>query len=116
MPVSPRHQQPLNGTPVHATEPNHLRPYTFHGVYLSVHGTHALGNCPFCGREGKFSIEVATGLWRCLVCATGTANGGGNALVFVRLLYERAVETAKMADPFAVSRIAQDRRLLAFLP
>lgn len=68
----------------------HLRPYLFHGLDLAVGGTHATADCPFCGREGKFSVQLDTGLWRCLVCAAGTAAGGGNGLVFARLLYERA--------------------------
>ena len=84
MPVSRR-------TPIdqHTSE-HHLRPYTFHGVDLTTHGSHAVGDCPFCGKEGKLSVDVATGLWRCWVCGAGTENGGGNSLVFVRLVYERA--------------------------
>ncbi len=43
-------------------EHSHLRPYTFHGVDLCVSGTHAIGDCPFCGSEGRFSVEISTGL------------------------------------------------------
>ena len=72
------------------SEPDRLRPYTFHGVDLTQKGSHAIGDCPFCGKEGKFSVDIATGLWRCFVCGGGTNNGGGNGLVFIRLLYERS--------------------------
>ena len=71
-------------------ELDRLRPYTFHGIDLTPKGSHAVGDCPFCGRDGKFAVEIATGLWRCFVCGSGTAAGGGNALVFVRALYERS--------------------------
>lgn len=83
MPVSSYRNQFLH------TAPDHLRPYLFHGVDLATRGSHAVGDCPFCGREGKFSVDVSTGLWRCFVCGSGTDAGGGNGLVFIRLLYER---------------------------
>lgn len=68
------------------------RAYSFHGVQLSrpMNGGHAVGQCPFCSREGKFSVDVQTGLWRCFVCAAGTQRGGGNGLVFTRLIWEQA--------------------------
>lgn len=69
---------------------DHLRAYVFHGVDLSERGSHAVGTCPFCGKDGKFSIEVATGLWRCFVCGSGTDAGGGNLMTFLRLLWERS--------------------------
>ena len=83
-----------NRTPTSA-EPDRLRPYTFHGVHLFPNGAaagHAVGDCPFCGKEGKFSVDTGTGLWRCWVCGAGTAAGGGNGLVFVRLLYKQCME------------------------
>lgn len=91
-----------------------LRPYTFHGVDLHANGSHAVGDCPFCGREGKFSVDIATGLWRCLVCGTGTAAGGGNGLVFVRLIHENAtnaIHGGRLGN-FRAS-VAADRRLLS---
>jgi hypothetical protein len=79
-----------------------------------VRGSHAVGDCPFCGREGKFSVEIATGLWRCWGCGAGTEAGGGNGLVFVRLLYDRAVSAA-LCDRGAshAAAVAADRRLLS---
>ena len=69
VPVSPRSA----ATPEQQTDnkPDRLRPYEFHGVGLTTRGKHAVGDCQFCGKEGKFSVEVDTGLWRCLVCGTG---------------------------------------------
>jgi hypothetical protein len=62
-----------------------LKPYRSHGVQLTAAGTQATGTCPFCGREGKFSAQIDSGLFRCLVC-----NASGNPLGFLRLLWERS--------------------------
>ena len=86
MPVSKAHNPD-------SAELDRLRPYTFHGVNLDPRGSHGVGDCPFCGHVDKFSVDITTGLWRCFVCGTGTTAGGGNTLVFVRLMYERAVAT-----------------------
>ena len=87
-----------------------LRPYVFHGLNLTVRGQHGVGGCPFCGRDGKFSVYVETGLWRCFVCAAGTERGGGNALVFLRLLHAQAVAGT---PPAWYADVARDRRLLS---
>lgn len=100
---------PVSRQNVTAT-PERLRPYLFHGVDLEVRGSHAVADCPFCGREGKFSVEVETGLWRCFSCGSGTVNGGGNGLVFTRMLYERAFELDKSSVTFR-AEVAKDRTL-----
>lgn len=86
----------------------HLRAYLHHGVDLSERGSQAVGDCPFCGGAGKFTVQIDTGLWRCWVCGGGTPNGGGNPLMFIRLLHECSVEStsADFADA-----CARDRRL-----
>lgn len=84
---SPSPGTPLNTghmpTSVRFTTDHHLRPYLFHGLGLTARGGQAYTDCPFCGREQKFSIQLSTGLYRCLVCGVN-----GNPLVFVRILYE----------------------------
>jgi hypothetical protein len=97
-------------------ELDNLRPYMFHGINLKVGNTHGVGDCPFCGREGKFSVKRDTGLWRCFVCGIGTENGGGNALVFLRLFYEKCLEITARMFPESYTEIAQDRRLLSSAP
>lgn len=89
--------------------PQHLRPFIFHGVDLtwSDGEKQAKGDCPFCGKEGKFSVETATGLWRCWVCGTGNEKGGGNALLFIRKLYDEC-----NADEVPLKHLADERRLL----
>jgi ribosomal protein L37AE/L43A len=86
---------------------DYLRPYTFHGVQISIKNKHGVGDCPFCGKE-KFSVSVDNGLWRCLVCGAGNGNGGGNALTFIRLIHEFSMRSTRN-DPAA---IASDRKLL----
>jgi ribosomal protein L37AE/L43A len=110
MPQSPRtrSEQLSSGQPYTPTTDAQriewfLRPYRHHGVDLSIKGSHAVADCPFCGREGKWSVEVATGLWRCFVCAEGTDKGGGNAMVFLRLIHDIAVKSTDDAFREAVS-------------
>lgn len=71
--------------------PPMLKPYVFHGLDLIIgSGGQALGTCPFCSRDGKFSVSVDTGLWRCFVCGGGTDSGGGNSYTFLKLLWENS--------------------------
>ncbi len=107
MPVSSR------GSVMLSSEPDYLRPYAFHGVNLEIRGPQAIGDCPFCGREAKFTAHVDTGLWRCLVCASGTPAGGGNGLVFTRLIYETALAYSGRTS---AATVATDRGYLSSAP
>lgn len=109
MPVSKRHSVPAQPT----DEPDYVRPYLFHGVRLTAKGSHGVGDCPFCGRHEKFCVAVDSGLWRCLVCGSGTQAGGGNALVFIRLLHERSLLVARASSARMLRGIADDRKLLS---
>lgn len=75
---------------------DHLAPYRFWGVNLDVRGAQAIGDCPFCTREDKFSVQISTGLWRCFVCGEGSDKGGGNIYTFIRKLWESA---PRVEDP-----------------
>lgn len=74
--------------------PESLKPFSFHGLDLTWRdgGTHATADCPFCSREGKFSIKIESGEWRCFGCNEGDEKGnavkGGNAVIFIRKLWE----------------------------
>lgn len=100
-------------SPEQETPPG-LRPYIFHGLdpQCNSYDNEAVCECPFCGRENKFSINKLTGQWRCFVCNTGDAKKGktytgGNAYVFLRKYYE----LCKEAPPADYSELASDRRL-----
>jgi len=90
-----------------------LRPYEFHGLTFKRKGDHGIGDCPFCGKEGKFSVSVKTGQWRCYVCAEGTVKGGGNAYTFLRALWResrrRPVGSGLVTDRKLLSEESLDR-------
>jgi hypothetical protein len=91
--------------------PKTIQPYDFHGVLLnpSRDEDQWVGDCPFCGREGKFSVDAKEGLWRCWVCQEGTDKGGGNIYTFLRRLHGLAYE---QTQPAAYLDLARNRRLL----
>jgi ribosomal protein L37AE/L43A len=76
--------------------PDTLKPYIHFGVDLQWKNSDkdATADCPFCNRTNKFAVKIETGLWRCLVCNEGSSNGkaikGGNAVVFIRTLWEKS--------------------------
>lgn len=100
--------------------PEKLRPFVSLGVVLHLRGAggeQVPGDCPFCGRERKFSINRETGQWRCYVCNNGEEDGpgakkghrGGNVYTFFRLLHAGS-------RPLAGSRreeLVRDRGLLS---
>ena len=95
--------------------PKSLRPYVFHGLNLQWEDgkEQATGDCPWCGREGKFSINVEDGLWRCFVCNEGVDTGkdaaGGGCYVFLRMLHEYGRDNKCLQA--AIGPLAEDRRL-----
>lgn len=98
--------QPSNVPPL-------LKPYLQHGVHLDWgEGSQAKGDCPWCGNDkGKFSVSVDSGLWHCWVCKTGSDKGGGNALTFVKLLWERSLAATRTRD---LEELAKARGLLDY--
>jgi hypothetical protein len=84
-----------------------LKVYRFHGVYLAERGEEAVGTCPFCLSEGKFSVRVSTGQWRCLKCNEGEegdkVNRGGNVATFLRRLHA-LFDKATSEYPLATER------------
>jgi len=98
-------------TPVKTEDktPKMLKPYVFHGVdFSSDDGAEAIGTCPFCGRDGKFYVQVETGVWQCKVCQTGNKKGGGNSITFVRELHAMS----KCLGPDAL-KLSAARKLLS---
>ena len=93
--------------------PDGLRPYIFHGCDLSWKegDKQAAGRCPFCSKEDKFSVEVATSVARCWVCGTGNQKGGMNALTFIRTLHEQSLAETTEAD---WRELAEHRKLMAW--
>lgn len=95
---------------INKNAPEKLRPYLFHGLSLDWQDSNheAVGDCPWCGREGKFNVNVRNGMWRCFVCGEGTERGGGNIYVFIRRLWEMSDAATK-----DYAGLAANRRLLS---
>lgn len=100
---------PAKPTVTEDKTPKHLRPFVFHGVdFTSDDGAEAIGTCPFCTREGKFYVQVETGVWQCKVCQTGSKKGGGNAITFLRELHAMSAKSGSLNGT-----LAQARKLLS---
>lgn len=86
------------------TTPVNLKPYQFHGVDLDDEGTKdATGDCPFCGKEGHFNVNVKSGLFRCLVC-----DESGNPATFIQKLWDVSREATPKKG---LEKLARDRDL-----
>ena len=98
--------------------PETLKTYAVHGIDLNYRKgvPEAVGNCPFCGRDNKFSVKVETGQWRCLVCGEGPEKDksvrGGNAVVFLRTLYRLSKE-AMVSQEADLLKLANSRGFLS---
>lgn len=88
------------------TVPDAILAYQQHGVSLDVkpNASQATGDCPFCGREGKFMANVENGLWDCKRCQEK-----GNLTDFLRILQSRSLEETTEAD---YEELRKDRGLL----
>lgn len=86
--------------------PEGLRPYLFHGVDLTwgKSDKNAVGECPWCGTEGKFSVLLETGVARCWSCGVGSDKGGMNALLFIRSLQADSFESTNDYEQLATNR------------
>lgn len=93
----------VNNGDMDNSNPDKLRAFIFHGIDLSVKGTQGIGDCPFCLKEGKFSVDGDTSKWKCWVCGMQ-----GNAIGFMRTLY---AESVKATTPAFLEEVAHDRRL-----
>jgi len=61
--------------------PEQIKPYVFHGMKVECNGNEAVGDCPFCGGEGKFNINIETSKFRCWA---GSCGESGNSATFLR--------------------------------
>jgi hypothetical protein len=90
--------------------PERLRPYIFHGLDLSWgSGKEAKGDCLFCGKTGKFSVDIQTGKWKCWNCVNYAEAGSGNTVVFLRRLWDKS---NKETSASVYDKLAEDRGLL----
>ena len=88
--------------------PKVLRPYISLGINPEWEegNDEAVAQCPWCDREGKFSINLEKETWRCFVCQTGSKKFGGNIYTLLRLLREMGLNstTEEQYEEFALER------------
>lgn len=94
--------------------PEGLRPYLNLGVDLQWRegDKEAKGECPFCGGEEKFSVDIEKGVYRCFVCAEGSKNGGGNARIFIRRYHSLCFDQTSDYRELSNSRKIKDTTLI----
>lgn len=90
-------KKPSSGVGSEPSWPEPVRPYIFHGVNLEMpkSGREALGDCPFCGKEGKFSVNTETSKFQCW---GGSCQVTGNSTVFLRMFWEHCREATTTRD------------------
>lgn len=59
-------------------------------------------DCPFCGKEDHFSLNVPTGLWQCWKCGAK-----GNLFGFLKQYYENALSYTNERDIFELAKHRQ---------
>ena len=106
---------PLTSVPRHRSthkvrtsdSPKFLKPFVFHGVEVEARDNmaQANGDCPLCGKNGKFYVEVDTGMWDCKSCGRK-----GNIYTFLRELHEMSVKSTTTTD---FSPLVNSRKLLS---
>lgn len=91
MPKIPNQSNESQGEEV----PETLKPYKFHGLTISHRkgAKDATSDCPFCGRENKFNINVENSKFGCVVCGES-----GNQYTFIRKLHEVSLKNTKPED------------------
>jgi ribosomal protein L37AE/L43A len=91
--------------------PPNLKPYLFYGVDLQWRkgDKEAVAECPFCGKENKFSVDINKGLYQCWACRKGTDKGGGNTRVFIQNLHEVSYAETKTVQ---YQELCHERTLL----
>jgi ribosomal protein L37AE/L43A len=96
------------------TIPEKLQPYLSHKLVLNwgVNDKEAKGDCPWCGREDKFSIDIKKGIWKCLVCSVGSSKGGGNIYTFLNKLLQLSEDRTTTQD---YKQLATERGIPEYL-
>lgn len=76
------------------------RPYGYYGVDLYGRSSRQVhGDCPFCGKEGRFYVNIEDGRWDCKKCSLS-----GNLTTFIRHLWERSTALNSDLTPLAKER------------
>ena len=85
--------------------PKKLQPYLFYGIDLAEGGKEAIGECPFCGKEEKFSVDIETGQYKCWSSCVKP----GNTSSFLQRLHKLGQKITKEGH---YEDLAEERGLL----
>ena len=77
-----------------------VRPYVHHGMVLTQKNDEAVGDCPFCGRDNKFTVNAA----KAIGAGVGFGLAAGLAGIGQGLVGSRAAEGAAR-NPGAASTV-----------
>lgn len=94
--------------PKSTNTPDAIRPYTFHGVELELprSGKEALGQCPFCDKNQKFSVNIETSMFQCWGGGCGVQ---GNSTTFLKLYWDLCKQETTITD---YQQLAEDSGFL----
>lgn len=89
--------------------PKALKGFSVHGVdFIGESGEdQAVGSCPFCGKEGRFYVNINSRLWD---CKGGSCGRSGNFNTFLKEVADRNRKRLQQSGG-AKRRLAQDRDL-----
>jgi hypothetical protein len=85
--------------------PKLIRPFVSLSLDLTDKGDQWWGDCPFCGKEGKWTVSAETSQWECKSCGEN-----GNSSTFLVKFHAQSLEATATSDyeEFAVERTLLD--------
>lgn len=89
--------------------PASLKPFLYHGIRLAWRNgdKQASGDCPFCGKDNKFSVNLETSKWKCWSC---NENDGGNSTSFLQTIHRHSLAMTTDDD---YSELSKNRHISA---
>ncbi len=87
--------------------PAKIKPFTFQGVDLAWNKSskEAVGECPFCNKEGHFHANIETGQWDCKRCGES-----GNVASFLLKFWKESIRQTTEDD---YAELSEDRGIPA---
>lgn len=94
--------------------PDYVNFYSRFGVDLRLGSSESqgIGDCPVCGKEGKFHVNVSTGQFSCKSCNFGGAKGGGNVYTFIEHIHKVCKTPATEGEALRKNRKLLDVKTL----
>lgn len=86
-------------------ESDWLRSFRWLGIQFKLHDTQGQGDCPFCGKEGKFWVAYEHGKWDCKSCGIT-----GNPVDFMRHFHAACFDDTPIS---ACNELASERGFLS---